>query len=359
MRRSRSIVSDPAIELAWLASGRGHLGRHVRYIDRRPATRFRVLSVGQNATWTDPGPFFAGSHCRGSVCSSCGFVAGQVACCFRGTGVSQTRAHARTFSRVETRADGGGFRRSLHVLWLLRCLAEPRGPPVLRRPAIPRFLRRAEKQLELPSHNLPISGASRSALHRLFVPTYPHASSCAVGSGSRHGVVPLGLDDRAAAPQPDDVRERGAHSSLGDPGLQPGLRCSCWVAPDPSRASRHCERFRRLLTQLCVRNFRLLGDSIVKGDAGRWFWLLKKAEEIEKLAHEIRKRSKGSGGRESRLLAVVPPSLLLATGRRVRDWRSLAPSRKRVRNPGSRANRLGHPICDKHIYFVRNLRVAV
>jgi len=30
-------------------------------------------------------------------------------------------------------------------------------------------------------------------------------------------------------------------------GLQPGFRCSCWLAPEPSAANRRCERHRRLL----------------------------------------------------------------------------------------------------------------
>ena len=62
--------------------------------------------------------------------------------------------------------------------------------------------------------------------------------------------------------------------------------------------------------------------------------LMKKAEEIEEFAREIRKRSKGQSGRELRLLADVPQPLLVAAGRRTRDGRSLA-RREQVR-PGPR-----------------------
>jgi hypothetical protein len=47
--------------------------------------------------------------------------------------------------------------------------------------------------------------------------------------------------------------------------------------------------------------------------------LMKEAEEIEELSHEIRKCSKGQSGRELRLLPDVPQPLLVAGGRRTRD----------------------------------------
>jgi hypothetical protein len=69
-------------------------------------------------------------------------------------------------------------------------------------------------------------------------------------------------------------------------------------------------------------------------DEGAFVKSKKKSEEIEELAHEISKRSKGQSGRELRLLADVPQPLLVAAGRRTSDGRSLA-RREQVR-PGPR-----------------------